>query len=313
MSITKTVARKIKLLRNTNDIKQQVIASELHIQQSNYSRLESGNASITIEQLEKLSKIFRIPITDFFNEKNESSDTMSFKFSNNTNASGLTINQNQLSDNERKLYELLIESLRRQAEASRTLYEECKKNKSKSKTHMKTKITLIILMLLLSTLIFSFYNGNQTQAKETPEESTSSLDTAMEKYAGLYVYLNHYYYSVGKFPGNSKVHTQTGDKYLALDQKFIGKYFFVEDRFVWDTKKTTDYAGGYVAPGVGNLLLGVDGDGTIHIQNYDNYSKATEPLEFNLGGTTTYGKFVPRADGHYDLKVNNALYTWTKK
>jgi hypothetical protein len=184
--------------------------------------------------------------------------------------------------------------------------KNARKTNQKNETHMKTKTSLLLLTLALSTLVFSFYNEKNAQA--IPEESTQSLDTAMEKYSGLYVYLNHYYYSVGKFPGNTKVHPTDTPKYFPLEEKFVGDYFIVEDRFVWETSKVD-----YVAAPRGNLMLGVGQDGTIHIQNYLSFTKPDGTMDMGLGGTGTYGKFVPRADGHYDLKVNNALYTWTKK
>ncbi len=171
------------------------------------------------------------------------------------------------------------------------------------------------VLFLLPIILFSFCTGDSdNNIKQTRPDSTAvNLDTAMDKFVGLYVYLNHYYYSVGKFPGNTKMHPTDTTKYFPLEEKFIGDYFIVEDRFVWETKKTTDYAGGYIAAPRGNLMLGVESDGTIHIQNYLSFTKPDGTLDMGLGGTTTYGKFVPREDGHYDLKVNNALYIWTKK
>jgi hypothetical protein len=123
-----------------------------------------------------------------------------------------------------------------------------------------------------------------------------------------------YGFSINRFPQNSKVHTEIGDKYPSLDKRFIGQYFMVENKLSYDTSIVAGFAGGYIAPPVGNILVSVAEDGTITIQNYDNYgtNANTALMNFNLSGTTTYGKFIPRADGHYDLVVNNATYTWTK-
>jgi transcriptional regulator with XRE-family HTH domain len=126
MAITKKIAKQVRFLREEKRLKQDVLANELKMRQSSYSKLESGKTNITLDQLEIISKVLCVNIADFFSDSN---DKMSFKFTNNTNASGLTINQNQISDNERKLYEQLIESLQRQSDSFKELYEECKKNK----------------------------------------------------------------------------------------------------------------------------------------------------------------------------------------
>lgn len=138
--------------------------------------------------------------------------------------------------------------------------------------------------------------------------------SALDKYIGLYVFNNNksMSFSIGKFPGNTVVKMDAASKYLPLDKKFIGQYFMVNDFFSWETSKVTPFAGGYIAPMVGNLILGVSKNGEITIQNYDNYGKKGDVMELNLGGTSVYGKFVLRADGKYDLLVNNARYVWTK-
>lgn len=184
---------------------------------------------------------------------------------------------------------------------------------------MKTKlfITAIAGLFFIGSFSSCGSKSANAQSESTSEvaattEVTQDLDTDLEKYAGLYVFMKSKY-SVGKFPSNSRVHTQEGDKYPALSPKFIGKYFLAKDGLSYETTKVQSYAGGFVAPPTGSIILGVDkATGEISIQNYDNFGKSGDIMEFNLGGTGTYGKFILRDDGKYDLQVDGARHVWTK-
>jgi hypothetical protein len=190
---------------------------------------------------------------------------------------------------------------------------------------MKTKFITLLSALMPCVLAFSFCNSSNANSSG-PSVVAIENDTALtvdsssfDIYVGLYKFMN-YYYSVGKFPENTRVHTKTGDKYCPLDKQFYGRYFLVKDNkvinrpFFCRTDLTTSGAGGYQAAETGNIIIGIAEDNVILIQNYDNYGSnaATDTLTFNLGGTGDYGKFVPRADGKYNLSVNNAIYEWTE-
>ena len=184
------------------------------------------------------------------------------------------------------------------------------------------RLTLTATLFTLVSLTFSFCvqnknNENQEQSNIAlvKNETPQNLDTDLDKYLGMYEFGNHFgFYSVGKFPINSKVHTEHGDKYPALDQKFIGKYFIVSNSVDFQTSKVADFAGGYIAPPVGDIITGISKDGDIFIQNYNNYGKTGDsPMVFNVVGEPhAYGKFIKRADGHYNLSINNALYELKK-
>lgn len=110
--------------------------------------------------------------------------------------------------------------------------------------------------------------------------------------------------TVAKFPENSRI--AKGGRFLPLNKKFIGRHFIIEDYINYETSKITPYAGGYLAPSKGNLLLGVDADGNAHIQNFDSYGDASEEtLSYNLGGTGPWGKFIKQSNGKYYFSVNN--------
>ncbi len=187
--------------------------------------------------------------------------------------------------------------------------------------------------ILTSSLLLSFCGGAKTSNVNAESGSVSAqgdgkqvLDTLMDKYCGLYISgestSRPEYISIGKFPENSRIHltglTEGGkyipEKYVAIEKAMVGKYFYVEKPLYFNTKNIQDYAGGYVAPEQGDLLLGVDKSGEIHNQNFDHATatgRNDNPL-FHLGGSGTYGKFVKRADGKYNIFLNNATYEFKK-
>ena len=147
----------------------------------------------------------------------------------------------------------------------------------------------------------------------TSTEQTNDLD----KYLGLYLSTkdSKYCISIGRFPTNTMVWTETG-KYIPLDKKFIGKYFMSSVRAEYETSKVASYAGGYVAPRKGSIILGIDKDGTIHTHSFYYYNNVGGFAVPNIGGTTpgTEGKFVPGTNDHQDIMPNPAnLFIWNTK
>ena len=184
---------------------------------------------------------------------------------------------------------------------------------------------------LTVSLLFSFCGGAKTDSGKSgsasaPNDGDQALDTLMDKYCGLYISGENTsrpeYISIGKFPENSRIHltglTEGGkfipEKYVGIEKAMVGKYFYLGKPLYYNTKNIQDYAGGYVASEDGNVFLGVDNAGNIHTQNYDHASatgRNDNPL-FHLGGKGTYGKFILRPDGKYNISLNNAIYEFKK-
>lgn len=195
--------------------------------------------------------------------------------------------------------------------------------------NLKSVLGVSLLYVLLSSCSNS--NG-QTQIgnENNLQNSTEQLDTSLSKYCGYYALMlpNGNYKKtivISRFPANTKIHTTKGDKYVALDAKYIGKYFLAYDNssFLYETNKVTSYAGGYVAPADGFFITGVNG-GSELITNWFRSGPegiSTEYLQPNpnkelypgWGQTMKYGKFEKRADGHYDYIYNNTKYTWLRE
>ncbi len=109
-SINMILGNKIKKIRELRDLTQEFVAAELGLNQSAYSKIESGAVDISYSKLEKIALVFGMKVEDIvsFNEQ------MVFNVMNNQNGqNGLVINNNNpASDNEKNLYEKQIDSLK---------------------------------------------------------------------------------------------------------------------------------------------------------------------------------------------------------
>jgi transcriptional regulator with XRE-family HTH domain len=116
--MTNSVAEKIKKLRKSKGFSQEDMAEKLHISQSAYARIESGESNSWANHIEKLSEIFEIKPENFLtdetnNLEQENTDQkggMAFQFVGTIN----TINS--LSEKVIELYEERIKELKEQVE-----------------------------------------------------------------------------------------------------------------------------------------------------------------------------------------------------
>lgn len=100
------LGQKIKKLRELKNLTQEFVASEIGMNQGSYCKIESGATDIPFSKLVQIASILGLQPEDIisFNEK------MVFNIMHNKKASGLTINQ--VSLNEKKLYEEYIQTLK---------------------------------------------------------------------------------------------------------------------------------------------------------------------------------------------------------
>ena len=106
------IGQKIKKLRELKNLTQDHMAKALGVSQSAYSRMEMGDAEITYKRLEVISEELGMKPEDVitFNE------SMVFNVMHNDTANGLVINNNQLSEAEKNLYQQQIDLLKEQVE-----------------------------------------------------------------------------------------------------------------------------------------------------------------------------------------------------
>ena len=98
------IGHKIKKLRELKNLTQEHMANSIGISQGAYSRMELGETEITYSKLEKISEELGLKPEEIiaFNE------SVVFNVMNNQTGNGLVINNSQLSDGEKNLYEQQI-------------------------------------------------------------------------------------------------------------------------------------------------------------------------------------------------------------
>ena len=98
------IGHKIKKLRELKNLTQEHMANSIGITQGAYSRMELGETEITYSKLEKISEELGMKPEDViaFNE------SVVFNVMNNQSGNGLVINNTQLSDTEKNLFEQQI-------------------------------------------------------------------------------------------------------------------------------------------------------------------------------------------------------------
>lgn len=106
-----TTGDKIKRIREIKGIKQETMAGELGLSVTQYGKLERDEASVTVDRLEKIASILGVTSEDILNFSGNSSVIIqnpkdSYIYTNNKE-----INNYNLTDNERQLYEDKIKLL----------------------------------------------------------------------------------------------------------------------------------------------------------------------------------------------------------
>ncbi len=106
------IGHKIKKLRELKNLTQDHMAKALGISQGAYSRMELGDTDITYSKLERISEELGMRPEEVisFNE------SMVFNVMHNEIGNGFVINNNQLSEAEKNLYEEQIRQLKDQIE-----------------------------------------------------------------------------------------------------------------------------------------------------------------------------------------------------
>lgn len=115
------LGHKIKKLRELKNLTQEHMAIELGLNQSAYSKIESGASDLTYTKLEKIASVLGMKPEDVisFNEQ------MVFNVMNNLNGqNGLVINNGQVSENEKNLYQQQIDILKNEVEYLKNLLEK---------------------------------------------------------------------------------------------------------------------------------------------------------------------------------------------
>ncbi len=111
---------KIKKLRELKNLTQEHVAGAIGITQGAYSRMEVGESEITYTKLEKIADALGMKPEEIitFNEN------LVFNVMHNQNGNGLVINNNQLSDGEKQLYQEQIDLLKAEVDYLKKILDQ---------------------------------------------------------------------------------------------------------------------------------------------------------------------------------------------
>jgi transcriptional regulator with XRE-family HTH domain len=108
--VNKKVAERIRKFRQIAGLNQESVADEIGMSGGNFGKIERGEIDINTEYLEKLAKLFKIPVTSFFddrpiqslNEKNQN-----YGYASQTDMDALTEMVKKLAVEIEKIHEKL--------------------------------------------------------------------------------------------------------------------------------------------------------------------------------------------------------------
>jgi transcriptional regulator with XRE-family HTH domain len=118
----KQIGHKIKKIRELKNYTQKHLADELGLSQSAYSKLELGETEIPFSRLEKIAEIFQMKPEELitFDDKT----VFNINTMNNPNGGNIMSQITYtISENERRLYEKQIETLRDEVDFLKKLLE----------------------------------------------------------------------------------------------------------------------------------------------------------------------------------------------
>lgn len=101
MNAVKTLASRIKILREINNYTQEYVANTLGISQNTYSLLEKGETKLTIERLEQLANLYNLDLIDMIRNSDQ---TFVHSISNSAGLFSDHVTINQMAEGEREIY-----------------------------------------------------------------------------------------------------------------------------------------------------------------------------------------------------------------
>lgn len=107
MDLNKLSAARIKEIRMGLGLTAESVANELGIAKANYSRLENGKVEISLNRLEALSRIFKLPLQAFF----PASTSQTIQITNGENSQNIK-EQHITNNSDPTLVEILQNSLK---------------------------------------------------------------------------------------------------------------------------------------------------------------------------------------------------------
>lgn len=113
------IGQKIKRIREYKNLTQKYLADELGMTQGAYSKIEMGESDISVTRLEKIAKLFDMKLEELL-----TFDNVVFNTTNNPNGGNVMSQVTYtISENERRLYEKQIDTLKEELEFLKKMLE----------------------------------------------------------------------------------------------------------------------------------------------------------------------------------------------
>jgi len=110
----------IRVIRESNGLSQEYVASKLEITQQAYSNIEKNPENASIKRLKQISEVLSVPITSLIGE---SESYIQQNFQQQGGQAATIIHVQGIPEHERMLYERLIEELKSEIALLKSMLE----------------------------------------------------------------------------------------------------------------------------------------------------------------------------------------------
>ncbi len=110
----------IRVIRESNGLSQDYVASRLDITQQAYYNIEKHPDNASVKRLRQLAEVFSVPVTSLIGE---SEQYIQQNFQQQGGQAATVIHVQGMPENERKLYERLIEELKSEIALLKSMLE----------------------------------------------------------------------------------------------------------------------------------------------------------------------------------------------
>ncbi len=111
----------IRLIRESNGFSQEYVAAKLEITQQAYSNIEKNPENSSIKRLKQISEILSVPVTSLIGETEH---YIQQNFQQQGGQAATIIHVQGIPENERKLYERLIEELKSEIQMLKSMLNQ---------------------------------------------------------------------------------------------------------------------------------------------------------------------------------------------
>jgi transcriptional regulator with XRE-family HTH domain len=113
MNISEKLGNKLRMLREVHNYTQEYVAGVIDVAPNTYSLLEKGQATFSIERIEKLAQLYKMEMSDFL-RLSDQTIIHHITHSNGICSENVNIHHNGLADEERRMYKDAILRLEEQ-------------------------------------------------------------------------------------------------------------------------------------------------------------------------------------------------------